>query len=81
MVHPGPGLCVRLLSILSYRGSESHMKRPQWLFGFAVTLQSRKRDVYCEITPLEMQRDLAGSRQGWERFVLVVQGQTLSLAL
>lgn len=42
-VHPGPGLSVRLPPILSHQGSESPMKIPQWT---AVTLQSRKRDVY-----------------------------------
>ena len=50
VVHEGPGLPVRRLSVPRHQDSESRTKTPQELFGFPVALQSRKSDVYREIT-------------------------------
>ena len=50
VVHQRPGLPVRRLSVLHHQDSESRAKTPQELLGFPVALQSRKSDVYCEIT-------------------------------
>ena len=66
MVHQGPGLSVRLFSILSHQDSESRTKIPQEPFGFPVALQSRKKDVYRKITLFEMQCGLVRSLWGWK---------------